>query len=69
MHEQPAGMFDPAVLERFTHALAPFLGPIAKVLVGRAARQARGVEELRDVLAAEISGEDDRRRFLKSLSR
>jgi serine/threonine protein kinase len=69
MYGQPGGTFDPAVLERFTHALAPFLGPIAKVLVGRAARQARGVEELRDVLAAEISGEDDRRRFLKSLSR
>jgi serine/threonine protein kinase len=63
---QPAdhGSFDQSTLERLTYALATYLGPIAKVLVSRAARGARTVEELQDALAAEIPSADDRRRFL-----
>jgi serine/threonine protein kinase len=56
--------FDSAVLDRLTRALAPYLGPIAKVMVGRAARSARGVEDLENALAAEIPDPADRRRFL-----
>jgi serine/threonine-protein kinase len=56
--------FDPAVLERLTRALAPYLGPIAKVMVSRAARSARDVDDLESALAAEIADAADRRRFL-----
>jgi serine/threonine protein kinase len=58
------GSFEPATIDRLTQALAPYLGPIAKVLVTRAARRARTVTELHEALAAEIPSEDDRRRFL-----
>jgi len=59
--------FDPAALERLAQMLALYLGPIAKVLVGRAARRARSEEELRDALAAEIPSADDRRHFLAAV--
>jgi serine/threonine-protein kinase len=60
-----AGSFDPATLDRLTQALAPYLGPIAKVLVTRAARRAQSMNELRETLAAEIPSPDDRRQFLQ----
>jgi serine/threonine-protein kinase len=60
--------FDQATLDRLTQALAPFLGPIAKVVVNRAARAARTPEELHAALAAELSPED-RRRFLANTPR
>jgi serine/threonine-protein kinase len=56
--------FDQRTLDTLVHALASYLGPIAKVLVNRAARGARNVEELQEALAAEIPSEDDRRQFL-----
>jgi len=56
--------FDPAVLDRLGKALAPYLGPIAKVVVTRAARGARNLEDLLNALAAEIPSTEDRRRFL-----
>jgi serine/threonine protein kinase len=59
--------FDPAVLDRLAQALAPYLGPIAKVLVSRTARTAGNVEELQKTLAAEIPSAEDRRRFLASV--
>ncbi len=62
----PAG-FDPATLSRLSQALAPYLGPIADVLVKRTAGRARGLEELRQTLAAEIPSEADRRRFLAAV--
>jgi serine/threonine protein kinase len=58
------GTFDPVILDRLAQALAPYLGPIAKVLVTRAARRARNLHDLYEALAAEIPSEDDRRRFL-----
>jgi hypothetical protein len=60
----PAISFDPAVLERLTAALAPYLGPIAKIMVTRTARGARSGEELLNKLAAEIGSDSDRHRFL-----
>ncbi len=58
------GTFDPVTLDRLTQALAPYLGPIAKVLVTRAARRARNLQDLQGALAAEIPSEEDRRRFI-----
>jgi eukaryotic-like serine/threonine-protein kinase len=58
------GSFEPATIDRLAQALAPYLGPIAKVLVNRAARRARNLNELQEALAAEIPSADDRRRFL-----
>jgi serine/threonine-protein kinase len=52
------------VLDRLVQALAPHLGPIAKVLVNRAARRVATMKELHEALAAEIPSEDDRRKFL-----
>jgi hypothetical protein len=56
--------FDPAALELFAQALAPYIGPIAKIVVNRAARGARSTEELRSLLAEEIDVAADRERFL-----
>ena len=58
--------FDPALLERLASALAPYIGPIAKVVVARAARSAHTLEELRGTAAAEIDSNADRRRFLEA---
>jgi len=65
-HTQP-GAFDPAALERLAHELAPYLGPIAKLVVTRAARSARSPEELQNALAAEIPSVADRQRFLAAI--
>ncbi len=62
----PAG-FDPATLARLAQALAPYLGPIAEVLVKRTAARARSLEDLQQTLAAEISAEADRKRFLATV--
>ncbi len=56
--------FDPAVLERLSQTLALYIGPIAKVVVTRASRSARSLEELQSTVAAEIDSDTDRRRFL-----
>jgi eukaryotic-like serine/threonine-protein kinase len=60
----PPSSFDAATLDRLTQALAPYLGPISKVLVNRAAKRVASLHELQEALAAEISGPEDRRRFL-----
>lgn len=58
--------FDPAALERLAQALAPSIGPIAKVVVTRAARGARSMDEVRNAAAAEIDNERERQRFLEA---
>ena len=59
--------FDPSALDRLAQALAPHIGPIAKVVVTRAAKSARSAEELVNTLAAEIASETDRQRFLAAV--
>ena len=59
--------FDPAALDLFAQALAPYIGPIAKIVVTRAARTARNAEELRNQLAEEIPAIADRQRFLATV--
>jgi eukaryotic-like serine/threonine-protein kinase len=55
-------------LEEASRKLAPILGPVAKVLVNRAARKARTLEELYAMLAAEIPSDGERASFLASLT-
>jgi len=58
--------WDPAVLENARKNLAVFVGPMAKVLVNRAAKNAHSVTELYQTLASEITAPADREKFLRS---
>ena len=60
----PDGKFDPAVLDSVCRKLATFIGPIAKVVVKRAAERCSSVDELYSAVAAEIDSEKDRSSFL-----
>jgi eukaryotic-like serine/threonine-protein kinase len=70
----PAGMksdvgvklWDPAVLENVRKNLAVYVGPMAKVLVSRAARNTRNLESLYCAPATEILSPADREKFLRS---
>jgi eukaryotic-like serine/threonine-protein kinase len=55
---------DPAVLDSVSRELAAFIGPIAKVVVKRAAERCFSVEDLYGAVAAEIDSEKDRSNFL-----
>jgi hypothetical protein len=57
---------DPTIAARVTHELAAFIGPIAEVVVKRAAKRSASPEELYTAAAAEIETEAERLRFLKS---
>jgi serine/threonine-protein kinase len=56
--------FDPATLERASRSLSAYIGPLAKVIVAKKAKQALGVDELYAELAKEIASERDRVAFL-----
>lgn len=58
--------WDPAMLETARKNLAVFVGPMAKVLVNRAAKNARTIAEFYQALASEISTPADREKFLRS---
>ncbi len=57
--------FDSNVLERARKSLATYIGPLAKVLVARAAERAHSIQDLYEILAAEISSPEDRNKFLR----
>ncbi len=59
-----AGQFDPAMLDSVSRELAVFIGPIAKVVVKRAASRCSSVDDLYSKVAAEIDSERDRSVFL-----
>ena len=59
--------FDPALLETARKNLAIYIGPMAKVIVNRAAKNARSRQDLYEKLAAEIPSPGDRQTFLRSL--
>lgn len=68
-HNHSAGdtsAWDPAVLERATRDLAVYIGPMARVMVRRAAGSARSRLELYQALADEIPSLSDRQKFLAS---
>jgi eukaryotic-like serine/threonine-protein kinase len=59
--------FDPALLETVRKSLAIYIGPMAKVIVTRAAKTARSRQDLYEKLAEEIPSAKDRQTFLRSL--
>jgi eukaryotic-like serine/threonine-protein kinase len=61
-----ASTLDPALVQLAKEKLAPFIGPIANVVVERKARKAGTREQFFEALAAEIASEADRRKFLAS---
>jgi class 3 adenylate cyclase len=56
--------WDTSLLQGAERELAPYVGPLAKVLVGRAARQASNAGELYEALGAMIPDAAERERFL-----
>jgi hypothetical protein len=62
----PAGRFTAAQLLALQTSLAAVIGPVAKVLVSRAAAAASNLGELERRLAAELDSQDDQRRFLEA---
>jgi serine/threonine-protein kinase len=63
-----AGM-ERAVLERVSHELAAYIGPIAEIVVKRAAKRCMSVTELCSMVAQEIEAAADRAKFLASCRR
>ena len=61
-----AHSWDPAVLETARKNLAVYVGPMAKLLVNRAAKSATSVKALYQALATEIEKPSDREKFLRS---
>jgi serine/threonine-protein kinase len=60
----PASAVPPETCDRIARELGRYLGPIAPVLVRRAAAGAASVEQLRAELAKQIADDKDRRAFL-----
>jgi serine/threonine protein kinase len=64
-----AGGFDALQLERIRKELAPHIGPMAKVIVERAAKKAKSWQDLYALLAPEVPAGKQRERFLASRPR
>ena len=60
---------DPALLQTAKRQLAIYLGPIANVMVDRAAKKAHSKQELVEMLAAEIQSPKDREKFLGAVGK
>ena len=60
----PPAAWEPSVLEQARRALATYLGPVARVIVARAAGRARTEDELYQLIAEEISSPEERQAFL-----
>jgi serine/threonine-protein kinase len=58
-----------AELEEARNVLAYFVGPIARVLVKRAASVAASLTDFQERLASEIPSAEERKAFLKRLQR
>lgn len=58
-------MLDPAVLDKAKRLLGVYVGPLARVIVDRAAARCRTEDELYHVLADEIQSPEDRNKFLQ----
>ncbi len=61
-----SGNLDPAAIARITKELAQYIGPIAEIVVRRAAKHCATVSALRQTVAEEIDLSADRTRFLDS---
>ena len=56
-------------LDGVTRHLATFIGPIAKIVVSRAAKQCADLDQLYSLVAKQIDSETERQRFLRTRSR
>jgi serine/threonine-protein kinase len=56
--------WSPGVLEATVKDLAVYIGPMAKIIVNRAAKQAQTPRQLYETVAAEIASPADRAKFL-----
>ncbi len=65
----PPQGWDPALLNPIESHLARFLGPVAKVLVRRAARGTLDVDQLYLLLADKLEAEEDRKAFMATRSK
>jgi len=63
-HAASTGPWDPRVLKIIEDNLAEYIGPVAKILVGRAAHHTKDLHELCQALAAQLSTEQERKSFL-----
>ena len=59
-----AASWDPRVLKAVEDSLAEYIGPVAKILVGRASHQTKDLHALCQALAAQLSTEQERKSFL-----
>jgi serine/threonine-protein kinase len=62
---QPA--LTPAVKEKAELKLTAYIGPIAKIVVKKAAKQSRGQQDFLRLLADSLATEDERKRFLHDM--
>ncbi len=62
-----ATRWDPATLQRVERALAQYVGPMARVAVAQAAREATNADELYRTLAKSLQDAADRSAFLRTL--
>jgi serine/threonine-protein kinase len=69
MLQKPAPVWDEASLATAEHELARFLGPMAKLVVRRAAAQTNDRAELCSMLSANIDDSVARRQFVEAFSR
>ncbi|HZQ53634.1 MAG TPA: serine/threonine-protein kinase [Bryobacteraceae bacterium] len=65
----PAPVFSAAELQRVTSELAAHVGPMARILVQRAAKRAANWQQLYDELAQELPAGPERSRFLAKCPR
>ncbi len=57
------------MLDRISRELGEYIGPLAKVLVQRAAKKSTNLEDLGKLLETEIPSAADRNKFVDSLRR
>jgi eukaryotic-like serine/threonine-protein kinase len=63
-HPPDPGPLDPGTLEAASRELAAYIGPIARIIVNRAARQVQTRRQLYESVGQEISNPAERARFL-----
>lgn len=61
--------FSPETLQQVCLELTLYIGPVAKMMVKKASRQANSIEELYHILAQRVPDEYERRRFLSNIHR
>jgi hypothetical protein len=67
--ELTASGWEPAALSRVSHELAAYIGPIAEIVVKRAAKRSNSMADLCATVAQEIDSKSDRAKFLLAAQR